>query len=366
MKKFVTLVLSALVLVSLAACGEKKPPLKDIGLYLITDKGTINDKSFNQGSFEGLQQYAEENNVKANYLRPNDVSTVDYLDSIEEAINAGAKVVVTPGFLFEEAIFLAQEKYPDVKFILVDGVPNDANENFEARVYKVAENTVSILYREEQAGFLAGYAAVKEGFTKLGFMGGMAVPAVVNYGYGYLAGADYAAEELGVKIDVRYTYLGDFLEKPEFKNQASAWYNDEIEVIFASAGGAGNSVMSAAEEANKVMIGVDVDQKSESDTVITSSMKNLKVSVYNAVKQAIEGGFPGGKELLLGVDEEGVSISDDFSRFEKFTQKDYDEIFKKLVDNVDGLADSIPTLAKNGDKASTLTFDNVTIESIGE
>lgn len=367
MKKFVTLVLSAILLVSLVACGtDDAPELKeDHRLYLITDKGTINDKSFNQGSYEGMEQYAHEIGVTPNYLRPNDVSTVDYLDSIEEAIDAGAEVIVTPGFLFEEAVFIAQDEHPDVKFVLVDGVPNNAKFD-ETHEEKVGENTVSIKYSEEQSGFLAGYAAVKAGFTDLGFMGGMAVPAVINFGYGYLAGANVAAEELGVEVQARYTYLGDFLESPEFKNQAGAWYNDGVEVIFASAGGAGNSVMAAAEDVDAKVIGVDVDQSAESDTVITSAMKDLKGSVYDAVKNAMEGSFDGGKQLVLGVEEEGVALPDNFDKLEGFTQADYDDIYAKLVANEDDVRTNIPTLATHGDKVSALTFDRVKIEAIGE
>jgi basic membrane protein A and related proteins len=364
MKKLVTILLSALVLVSLTACSSGPKLKEDHSMYLITDVGTIDDKSFNQGSYEGMKQYAHEIGVTPNYIRPSEKSDNAYLDAIEQAVEKGAKVIVTPGFLFEPAVYKAQDKYPDVKFILVDGVPQPGDYS----VTKVADNTVSILYREEQSGFLAGYAAVKAGYTKLGFMGGMAVPAVVNFGYGYLAGANLAAEEMGVKVTARYTYLGDFIPKPEFQTQAAAWYNDGVEVIFASAGGAGNSVMSAAEEADKKVIGVDVDQVSESDTVITSAMKDLRGSVYDAVKKAMTEGFPGGQTLLLGVKEKGVQLPEDFSRLDKFTKADYDAIYTALVDDKDGIASGMPTLASHGDKASVLIghFDNITLEVVGE
>lgn len=362
MKKLVTLVLSALLLVSLAACSnDDKPQVEnDHSLYLITDVGTIDDKSFNQGSFEGLKQYADEIGQTANYLRPNDQTTDDYLDSIEKAIEAGAKVVVTPGYLFNEAVYIAQDLHPEVHFVLVDGVPGDDNNS------KVSDNTVSIIYREEQSGFLAGYAAVKEGYRKLGFMGGMAVPAVVNFGYGYAAGADLAAKEEGATIEMNYTYLGGFGPDAEYVTQAAAWYNDGFEVIFASAGGAGNSVMAAAEQADAKVIGVDVDQSAESDTVITSAMKNLKGSVYDAVKKAVEGGFPGGQTLVLGVESKGVTLPDNFDAFENFSQADYDALYDMLVNDTDGVTSNIPTLATHGDKASALSFDNVTITSYGE
>lgn len=363
MKKIVTLILGLTLLFSLVACGEKQEELtEDHRMYLITDKGTIDDKSFNQGSFEGMKKYADEIKVTANYLRPEDETTEDYLASIEEAIAKGAEVVVTPGFLFEQAVYIAQERYPEVKFILIDGTPKHPDTGEEL----IAENTVAIMYREEQSGFLAGYAAVKEGFETLGFMGGMAVPAVVNFGYGYIAGADYAAKELGKEVTVRYTYLGDFLANPRFQTQAVSWYNDGVDVIFHAAGGAGGSVMSAAEEVDAKVIGVDVNQNDESDTVITSAMKNLQGSVYNAVKAAIEGGFEGGKLLTLGVEADGVQLPNDFSKFETFTEADYNAIYETLQNDVDGVTSGIPTLFTHGDLVSALSFDNVTIEAIGE
>ena len=367
MKKLVTLVLSVLLLVSLTACGGGGKKLKeDHTMYLITDKGTIDDKSFNQGSYDGLKKYAEELGVKPNYLRPNDVTTTDYVKSIDEAVKAGAKVIVTPGFLFDEAVFIAQEKYPDVKFVFVDAEPSNRDE--KNPISKVADNTVSILYREEQSGFLAGYAAVKEGMTNLGFMGGVAVPAVVNFGYGFVAGANYAAQEDGVDVKIRHTYLGDFLAKPEFKTKAESWFNDGVEVIFAAAGGAGASVMQAAADTNKKVIGVDVDQRDSSPTVITSATKNLEGSVYDAVKAAMteEGkNFPGGKTLRLGVDDNGVKLPDEFDRFTKFNKEQYDAIYKVLQDNKDGITDKIPSLASHGDKASALIgqFDKVTLSA---
>ncbi len=360
MKKFVTLVLSVLLLVSLTACGGGETDgggdlVEDHRLYLITDQGTIDDKSFNQGSYEGMEQYAHEIGVTPNYLRPTGESTDEYLDSMEEAIEAGAEVIVTPGYLFEEAVYLASKEHPDVKFILVDGVPEELH-----------DNVVSILYQEEQAGFLAGYAAVKEGFTDLGFMGGIAVPPVINYGYGYLAGANLAAEEEGVKVTAKYMYLGKFLPDPEFANTAVAWYNDGVEVIFASAGGAGNSVMQGAEDVDGLVIGVDVDQSAESDTIITSAMKNLKGSVYDVVKSAMTEGFRGGEILVFGANEDGVALPDNFDAFTNFTQADYDALYEMLKADEDGIASGIPTLQTHGDKASKLEFDHVTIESIGE
>lgn len=326
----------------------------DNSLYLVTDLGTIDDKSFNQGSFEGLKKFADEVGVKANYLRPQGQGDQVYLQAIEQAVAQGAKVVVTPGFLFDTAVGAAQDKHPEVKFIAVDFEPqkqvegevNDDGSPKKETYFGSSHNTTSIMFREQESGFLAGYAAVKEGYKKLGFAGGMAVPAVVRYGFGYIAGADYAAKEMGIdKVDISYTYTGTFNPQPEIQTMAATWYKNGTEVIFSCGGGIAASVLKAAQENNGKMIGVDVDQKGMGEEVITSAMKNLQAGVYKACKDLQEGKFPGDQTLRLGASDGGaVQISDDFSRFKTFTEADYKAIYEKIANNVDGLADSIPDL----------------------
>ena len=190
---------------------------------------------------------------------------------------------------------------------------------------------MAVLYQEDQAGFLAGYAAVKDGYTNLGFMGGMALPAVIRYGYGYLAGADYAAKEMNETVNVTYTYTGSFEATPEAQSMATSWYKAGTEVIFGCGGSVGNSVMSAAEASNGKVIGVDVDQSSESDTVITSAMKMLSNSVYDAITSAYSGDFQGGKTTTFDITNDGVGIAMDTAKFNNFTQEDYQAIYDKLV-----------------------------------
>lgn len=300
-------------------------------IALITDIGTIDDKSFNQGAWEGVAAYGSEHNVTYKYYKPSEKSTAEYLNSIDLAVQGGAEIVVTPGFLFEPAVLEAQAKYPEVKFILLDGFPN--NQDYEGTyVEELTDNTYSVFYAEEQAGFLAGYAAVYDGNTKLGFMGGMAVPAVIKFGYGFVQGAEYAAKELGITgLEVKYHYTGKFEATPEAQAMAASWYQDGTEVIFACGGAVGNSVMAAAEAAGAKVIGVDVDQSAESNTVITSAIKGLKSSVYDAIEAFYNGSFPGGQSVTLGADVDGVGLPQDFSRFETFDQVAYDAIYAKLV-----------------------------------
>lgn len=294
-------------------------------LALVTDLGTIDDKSFNQGAWEGMKKYAEENGISYKYYQPQEGTTDSYVETIGLAIEGGAKLVVCPGFLFEEPVYIVQDQYPEVSFILLDGEPHDADYN-----YATKENVMPILFQEDQAGYLAGYAAVKDGNTKLGFMGGMAVPAVIRYGYGFVQGADAAAAEMGVDVEVMYNYTGAFAATPEAQAMAASWYQNGTEVVFGCGGAVGNSVMAAAEEAGAKVIGVDVDQSSESETVVTSAMKQLSVSVYDGVKAFYDGSFPGGSTTVFTAANDGVGLPMDTSKFEAFAQADYDALYAKL------------------------------------
>jgi len=333
MKKLGIIALALMLILALSACAKEQatdtPADGTFEIALITDVGTIDDKSFNQGAWEGVVAYAEEANKTYKYYKPSEKSDDAYLTSIDLAVKAGAKIIVCPGYLFEVPIFNAQDKYPEVHFIILDGNPHAGD-----WVPVVKDNTLSIFYAEEEAGFLAGYAAVKDGYKNLGFMGGIAVPAVIRFGYGYIQGAEVAAQELGLadgEVKVKYTYVGNFDATPENMAKAAAWYNEGTEVIFACGGAVGNSVMKAAETAKTKVIGVDVDQSSESETVMTSSMKNLTKSVYDALKLFYDEKFPGGDIQVLDATVGGVQLPMENSKFEKFSQADYDEVYGKIV-----------------------------------
>lgn len=382
MKKriFSLLLASAMLASTLAACAVKKPgettnetkveaatdtettaadTTSSEGGYelaLITDVGTIDDKSFNQGSWEGLEKYAKEHNITHKYYKPTEKSDEACLNAIDLAVKGGAKLIVTPGFLFEYPIYEAQTKYPDTKFVIIDAAPTSDGE------VKIESNVHSIFYAEEQAGYMAGYAAVKDGYKKLGFMGGIAVPAVVRFGYGFIQGADAAASELGLAkgdVSVKYTYVGNFDASPENMAKAAAWYNEGVEAIFACGGGVGNSVMKAAETAGKVVIGVDVDQSGESNTVITSAMKNLSDSVYNAIDAFYNNKFEGGVSVTLTAAEDGVELPMATSKFNTFTQEDYDALYKKLKNGEIKIANDTDVT-----DAASVPAELVTVEDI--
>ena len=371
--KFLALLLSCSMTLALAACGggAKETPAPseapaesaaaesaasgEATIAMITDKGDINDKSFNQGTWEGIQAYCEANGKECKYYKPVEATTDAYTAMIEQAINDGHKIIVTPGFQFEEPIYNVQDKYPDVSFILIDGNPHNADYSD----YKTADNTVGILFSEEQVGYLAGYAAVKDGYTKLGFLGGQAVPAVVRYGYGFVQGADAAAAEMGTKVDMMYYYTGGFDATPEAQALAAGWYQAGTEVIFGCGGSVGNSAMAAAEQNNGKVIGVDVDQSPESATVISSAMKGLAEAVSQMLDAYYAGSFPGGQNLTLGAKEEAVKLPMDTSKWTTFTQADYDALYAQL-------ADGTITLKKDTDAEAPMDLGcaNVTVQFI--
>ncbi|WP_426349575.1 BMP family lipoprotein [Alloiococcus sp. CFN-8] len=332
MKRLLSLLLTFILTISLVGCGGSNNTAGTqngtIELALTTDSGTIDDKSFNQGAWEGLEKYASENNISYKYYQPVEKTTTAYLETIDLAVEGGAKIIACPGYLFAEAIYEAQDKYPDTTFIMLDASPKDAN-----GTEKVNDNTYAVYYAEEQAGFLAGYAAVKDGYKKLGFMGGVALPAVVRFGYGFIQGAEYAAEEMGIEdLELKYHYTGKFDATPEAQSTAAAWYQSGTEVIFACGGAVGNSVMAAAEDASGKVIGVDVDQSAESDSVITSAIKNVSGSVYDGIKAFYNDSFPGGQVLTLDASVDAIGLAMDTSKFNKFTQEDYEAIYNKIKD----------------------------------
>jgi basic membrane protein A len=351
MKKVGIILLAVFVLLSFA-CQRQGDTVE---LVLITDIGTIDDRSFNQGSWEGLLQYALEHNISHRYFQPPEQSDRAYLNTIDLAVRGGARVIVTPGFLFSSSIFDAQDRYPNVRFILVDAEPRKDG------VTRVGSNTVAVLYAEDQAGFLAGYAAVREGFRRLGFMGGMAVPAVVRFGYGFVQGAEYAARDLGLapgSVTINYHYTGGFSATPEVQTMAASWYMAGVEVIFACGGALGNSVMAAAEATGNVVIGVDIDQSDQSRTVITSAMKMLQYSVYSSITAYYQGRFPGGETRVFDAANYGVGLPMATSRFRNFTQANYDSIFRRLAA---GEFPRMVNLAEGGDPSAVpVNIANVT------
>lgn len=352
MKKLLVIVVLIIMTFNLLSCGKRETGSKeaenkeakyDIVMLMDTVGGSVNDGSFIEGTWAGINKYCKETGSRAMYFTPVEESKDAYLSNIEQAIGVGAKIVICSGFLFEEAIYDAQTLYPDVKFIIIDGRPHDAE-----YAYKTGNNTYSILFAEQEAGFLAGYAAVYEGFRNLAFFGGMAVTSVARFGYGYLQGADYAAKELGLSqgdVNVIYWYSGDFAPSPEKLTTVSGWYKTGTEVIFSCGGSICANAFSAAQTLNKKVIGVDINQADESETCITSAEKKLENATYDALINYKNGEFPGGVDAVLGSKDDCVGLPTDEKswRFENFTIDEYNKIYEVLKTDKDNIASRLYT-----------------------
>lgn len=300
-KVFLSVVLALVAVLALVGCKKEKLTPE---YALVTDVGDIDDHSFNQTSWEAVEAYAKSVKKGYAYYRPTEDSQDARVTAIRQAVAAGAKVVVCPGFLFETALYEVQDELADTKFILLDGTPNNGDyDNYQS---KVGANVCSIIYQEQIAGYLAGYAAVKEGYTKLGFCGGMAVPAVIRYGYGYVQGADAAAQEMNVDVTINYYYAGAFQATAHATALMESWYTAGTEVVFACGGKVYQSVKTGASgAAASKWIGVDVDQTADdaAGKVLTSACKGLANSVQTALEMLDAGKWAeiGGQTWNLGL-----------------------------------------------------------------
>ncbi len=326
MKKLLIIIALLVLSTGLVACNRKET----YKIAMITDSGSIDDESFNQGTWEGIERYADEYEISYKYYKSSESSTEAYLNAIDLAVEGGAEIIITPGFLFENSIFIAQETYPEIIFVLIDGTPHSADYS----EFRIGDNTLSIIFREEEAGFLAGYAAVMDGFENFGFVGGIAVPSVVRFGIGYISGIYFGAHTLNKEITFdseHYSYLGNFMPSDDHKNKALSWYISDVEIIFSAAGGAGASIMSAAEDSHAYMIGVDIDQSNQSHTVLTSAVKELGNAVYLALSDYYNGIFNGAVSLSMGTSNSGVGLPMETSIFTNFTVTQYDAMYQSIA-----------------------------------
>ena len=378
MKKFFALLLSLAMVLALVACGQKDPTPDtpdtpddpqtkvEYKVAMITDYGDITDQSFNQTTYEACKAFAEDNSIEFSYFKPAGDNTADRVAMIEKAVDEGFNVIVMPGYAFGGAIVEAAPEFPDVKFIALDVAKGDLLEtavadagesydykpdNWDLDQYVDMSNVYCAVYQEELCGYMAGYAAVKLGYKNLGFLGGMAVPAVIRYGYGFLQGVDAAAAELGLTdVKVNYIYGGQFFGDADITAVMDTWYQGGTEVVFACGGGIYTSAVDAAKKAGGKVIGVDVDQAGviadyakEDGLTVTSAMKGLYPATYDTLDDVINSGNWAnyvGKISTLGLvsgdDPEKnyvqIPMGDGTQWSDTFTQDDYKAMVKDMFD----------------------------------
>ena len=386
MKKFLALILSLSMVLGLTACGGSKAPAgsdastpaatgstaaptkaaSDYQVAMITDYGDITDQSFNQTTYEACKEFCEANGLQFNYFKPAGDSDAERVAMIESAIDEGYNVVVMPGYAFAGAIKETADIYPEVTFIALDVGAGDLGDD-----YTLPSNLYCAVYQEELCGYMAGYAAVKLGYTKLGFLGGMAVPAVVRYGFGYVQGVDAAAKELGITVDLKYAYGNQFVGDADITAAMDTWYQGGTEIVFACGGGIYTSAAEAAAKVGGKIIGVDVDQAGIIDgdygegMTVTSAMKGLAPTVKHLLSEVVAGNFAnyGGKIETLGLvsanpEENYVQIPTASTQFEdgKFTQADYEALVAAMFAG---------DVTVSNDITAMPAVTNVTVEDFG-
>ena len=381
MKKILALLLALVLVLSLAACGAKKEELKAAeqpatkvtdnadevadnmtssdGKYevaFVTDVGQLKDKSFNQGTYDGVKLYANNNGLSYKYYQPanGDAATDDdRYDAMKSACENGAKVVVAAGFMQGTSLERAAKDFPDTKFVFIDGWGMGL------------DNVVGIAFNEQECGYLAGYAVVKEGYEKLGFCGGGGGtnPACCRYGYGFVQGANAAAAEMGKQIDVNYTWLygASFSASPEMQTLTNGWYETGTEVIFAAGGSIFQSIAAAAAANDKFVVGVDVDQSYESDTVITSALKGVSEAASWAIGKAYDGSWASLNGFVsLGAADGAVGLPEATWSLKNYSVNEYKA---QLADIVSGKLEIKSDVLEN-DAITTIDFSNTNVNYV--
>ncbi len=312
-------------------------------IAFVTDVGSLKDQSFNQGTWEGIKRYASENNKTYKYYQPangDKATDDDRFNAMKAAADAGAKIVVCAGFLQETALTKAAQEFTDVKFVFIDGYTLYSEKDAEGKgiAGKEIKNVAPISFQEEQSGYLAGYAAVKDGYSKLGFTGGGGGenPACCRFGYGFVQGANDAAKELNKTVEMKYSWSfgASFSPSPDLQTMLSGWYSNGTEVIFCCGGNMCQSAFEAAGANDGKVIGVDVDQSSQNDTVITSATKGLRESVMFALDKFYNGQFDtlGGVSTVLGANNDAVGLPTATWGFKNYTVDDYNKLLASIKD----------------------------------
>lgn len=342
-KVLVVLVIVVVAVLILVNVGDKTGVSKmgRLKIGMVTDAGTIDDKSFNQGTWEGVVRAGEELGLETKYLKPAGTTEADYMKEIGNLYDAGFKFIVCPGFKFETAIFQAQDKYADAKFVIIDGNPHAGD-----FVPVVKDNTVSIFFAEHESGFVAGIATalqLQEG--ELGYIGGMEIPAVQKFNWGFQQAIKYANENLGTKMVLRpenVIYQGSFDNVAAGQQLAAQMYDRGVKAIFAAAGGVGIGAINEAKSRVKAgqevwVVGVDVDQYAEGiydgekSVILTSAMKQIEKATFDMIKAETEGEFPGGEILTFDAANEGIGIPKENPNLSAEVESKVAEVYAKLM-----------------------------------
>ena len=363
-RKIMAVLLSAAMTGSLAGCGSTQnknaadASEEKMKVAMVTDSGDITDQSFNQMTYEACKAWGKENDIEFNYYKPQSDSDEARTASVDQAVADGANVIVLSGYVFAPTVIDESDLYPEVKFLALDVSAGDICEkgigegydynpdHYNVTDYYNEDNVYCCTYQEELSGFMAGYAAVMLGYRHLGFLGGMSVPAVNRYGYGYVQGADAAAKELGITDEVQVEYVcgGQFYGDADITAYMDTWYGSKgVEVVFACGGGIYTSAAEAAVKTGGKVIGVDSDQSATIDDykeglTVTSAMKGLQVTIDNVLDAILDNEWDKyvGKIENLGMEspdpaENYVQLPEETTQWDgTFTKEDYQKLVQRM------------------------------------
>ena len=331
MKKLLAFVIGITMILCFAGCGEQEQsaeaPATDSAEVALLVDGDIDDGGFNEVTWQSIQNFCSGNDITCAYYIPKGTKDEEIKETVEEAIEKDGKLIIFAGSTFETAVFDLQKEHKDINFYLIDGVPHDKD-----NTYELADNSIGVLFAEQEAGYLAGYAIVKDGYRNLGFMGGEDLPSVKRYGYGFLQGISAAAAEQGIEKDItiRYDYAGTFSANEEVQKEAMEWYADGTEVIFSCGGGIIKSIVKASKKEGGKIIGVDVDQSELASTVVTSAKKGIDSAIEDVLKGYNRDNFVGNNVFNYTASNGGVGLEITNARFKSFDKAQYDEIFNQI------------------------------------
>lgn len=328
---------------------------------LITDCGSVDDQGHDQACWEGVESWCTPRGIEFTYYQPEEDCNDARIMAVDQAVAEGSNVIVMSDYLFGTVLAEVQEKYPHVYFVAVDLEAGDMTYDYMT-FYEPAANAVCFSFAEEEAGYLAGYATVKEGYTQLGYMGGLAVPEVIRYGYGYVQGADAAAIEMGVDIHIKYTYNGGCTcgGIDLYRNKIKSWEESGTEIFFLYDG---HSLESFPEDMNAHIIAPNVDKSYIGSKVLTSAIKELKNTVEYALSGLHEGRWEtdfGGKFINLSLqdgDFVGLPTTEESFRFKIFTLQEYEALKNDIRAGVRIVDDSTERLPK--------TSSHTVVEEVG-
>jgi len=359
MKKLIAgvLILVFLAVPAVFANGGGEAGGSGLKVGMVTDSGTIDDKSFNQGTWEGILKAADDMGVETKYLKPSGTTEADYIKEITNLYDAGYRFIVTPGFKFETTIFETQDKYPDCKFVLIDGTPHNADYS----EFRAEDNVVSIFFAEHESGFLAGVATalqLQEG--DLGFIGGMEIPPVQKFNWGFQQGVAYANANLGTSMNIsaeNVIYQGTFDDVAAGQQLAAQMFDKGVKAIFCAAGGVGvggiNEAKARAAGGEDVwVIGVDVDQYADgiyaddNSIILTSAMKKIDQAAYDMIKAELDGTFPGGETLIFNASNNGVGIPDENPNLDASVESQVKDVFELVQSGEIVVSDAQGSLIK--------------------